>query len=61
MIQKSTSKPLRKQGWNIILDERKFFRFPLPDGRIAEAKAMTVEDARKQVEQSLNITLEDAA
>lgn len=61
-LKKSVSKDVKidKDGY-VFVDDRKFFSVVLPDGRRAETKAKTMEDAIVRIEQSLQINLQEAA
>ncbi len=56
------SPPLRVvDGYSIVVDKRKFYKFVTPDGRLAETKANTLEEAKDYIENCLQVELKEAA
>ena len=45
------------KGETAVRDDRKFFVFHTKEGRKVETKALTVEDARKNIEDTLKLKL----
>jgi len=54
-------KPKRYYKGRLIIDQRQWFSFVLPDGRTAETLALTREAAKKMIEETLNIRIKEVA
>lgn len=55
------ARELRRKGNSIVREDRRWFRFMLNDGRVAETKAITAEEAKKYIENCLGTELKKAA